>query len=163
MKKGAIIVIAIVFILVTLSVFLFFRNGKDDKKTMEEAIIKQLDMEPSESIDLNEPESYINLDEDVSITELHDLIREKCNINVEEIKKSSVILEIESVDMRKIIEESKDLVQIVKKIKSEESPKLKSRVEVHILENSDTPVIEKSAELLDAVYGGLPTLFGIGG
>ena len=161
MQKGKIFGIIGIFLLLAAGIFFYLRNGNDEHN-MEEAIIEQLGLESSESIESDEPESYINLEE-TSGTELYDLIKEKCKIDVEDIKEYSVILQIESADLRKIIEETKNDEGIIEKLKSEDCPILKSKVEVKILEKTDPPVIEKNEELLNAIYGGLPSVFGTGG
>lgn len=162
-SKGKVLFFGVLIVILCIGGFMFFKNGESEEKKIEEAILDQLDLQPIEAVESDESESYIDLGDESPMMEAQALISERLEIQVEEIKKSSLVLLIKNADLSKIVEGASDSYKIMEILKSEDCPMKETKVEVNYKDEDGTPVIEKNAELFDAVFGGLPSAYGLGG
>lgn len=163
MTKGKILVVGVLVVILCIGGFIFFKNGGSEEQKVEKAILEQLDLQPTETVESDESESYIDLGNESPMMEAQALFSERLEIRVEEIKDSSLVLLVKNADFSKIVEGSSDLNKIMERLKSEDCPMKETKVEVDYKDEDGTPVIEKNAELFDAVFGGLPSAYGLGG
>lgn len=162
-SKGKILTVGVLVVVLCIGGFMFFKNGGSKEEKYEKAILEQLDLVPIEADESDGSESYIDLGDESSMIEAQKVVSERLEIHVEEIKDSSMILLIKNADLSKIVEKDSDLNKIMERLKSEDCPMKETKVEVNYKDEDGTPVIEKNAELFDAVFGGLPSAYGLGG